>query len=296
VGGGVHLGEEAEVLGEITSVGGKVVRAEGAEVMGRINEVAFGPNFTWQFGDTDIHWWDWTGHRRGWSPFRFEWFGFALSLTGVVVLLLLACLVRLVAGRTVERVRAKAVESPWLCGLVGLAVELFFVPVLVVVTLILCISIIGIPLLLLLPFVLLAFVVALIVGYTGSALAVGEWTARRFNWSTASPYVAIAIGVLSIQILHVTGELFDSFDGFLWVFAVMFGVVGFLVRYVAWTVGLGAVFLTAVRSPNRAAMAVPPPPTGLPPSGGDYPPPPPPAQPGAPEWSGQPMDDRDPAR
>ena len=105
----------------------------------------------------------------------------------MVVLLLLTLLVRLVAGGTVERVRAKAVEAPWMCALVGLAVELFFVPVLIVVAVILAISIIGIPLLLLIPFVVLAFLLALVVGYTGVAQAVGDWVGRRFGRPADEP-------------------------------------------------------------------------------------------------------------
>jgi hypothetical protein len=290
IGAGVDLLDDADVLGEVTSVGASVTRAEGAEVMGRINEVAFGPNFSWGGArrgdrdrgdddtDVDMEWWDWNDH-WGWSaPFRFEWFGFVLSLTTLVVLLLFTSLIRLVAGGTVERARARIDESPWLCGLVGLAIELFFIPVLVVVCVILAISIIGIPLLLLIPFVLLAFLVTMVVGYTSSALALGYWLGRRFSSGAASPYVALALGVLTLQSIHILGELFDSFDGFLWVFAVMFGIVGFLVRYLAWTVGLGAVFLGFARS--RAAIAPVPPP----------PPPAPPAQPG--DWASHPVDDR----
>ena len=299
VGGGVKLGSEAEVLGEVTSVGSRVERAEGAEVIGRINEVAFGP---WdpagivldrdRDGDSDHTWWDWDDHDE-FSPFDFGWFGFGVALMGLVVLALLTLLVRLIAAGTVERVRARAVESPWLCGLVGLAIEVFFIPVLVVVCVILAISIIGIPLLLLIPFVILAFLLALVVGYTGVAQAVGEWVGGRFGRGLASPYVAILFGVLTIQILHVIGELVDSFDGFLWFFAVMFGVAGVLVRYAAWTVGIGAVFLTAVRRSSPGVLMATPPLPPLPDSAPQAPPPPaPPAPAGDSGWSGQPMGDR----
>jgi MFS family permease len=301
VGGGVDLGDDAEVLGEVTSVGGRVHRSEGAEVIGRINEVAFGPNMTWDLGDTRIHWWDWRGHRHL-SPFDFGWFGFGLSLIGLVVVLLLTSLVRLVAGRTVERVRAKALEAPWLCALVGLAVELFFLPVLIVVAVILAISIIGIPLLLLLPFVVLAFLIALIVGFTAAAQAVGEWILRRAGRTVSGPFVSVIVGVVSLHALHVIAAFLDSFDGFLWFFAVMFGIAGFLVRYAAWTVGIGAVFLTAVRRSGPATMLAQPPP--LPPGdlpGSPYPPPeplvPPPPAPPADDrgWSAQPIGDADPS-
>jgi hypothetical protein len=296
VGAGVELGEDAEVLGEVTSVGGRVERADGAEVVGPINEVAFGAFDPGRiFRDRPGRGWDWDEH-SGISMFDFGWFGFVLSLTILVVLVLLTCLVRLVAGSTVERVRATAVESPWRCGLVGLAIELFFLPVMLVVLVILAISIIGIPLILLLPFVVLAFVLALVVGFTAVAQAVGEWAGRRFDRQAASPFVAIVLGVLLLQAVHVVAEFFDSFDGFLWFFAVMFGLVGFLIRYVAWTVGIGAVFLTAVRrSSFGAAAPLPPlpPPSGPLPEAPPYPRPPVPPEPaGEPGWSAQPTGDR----
>jgi hypothetical protein len=275
IGASVELGDDAQVLGEVTSVGGHVNRAEGAEVVGRINEVALGPNFSWNIGDGHPDWWNWKDHRH-FSPFGFGWFGFGLSLIGVVVLLLLTLLVRLIAGGTVERVRARAVESPWLCALVGLAIELFFVPVLIVVAVILAVSIIGIPLLLLIPFVVLAFLLALVVGYTGVAQAVGEWMGSRSGRPASSPYLSIVFGVLLLQVIHVIAEFFDSFSGFMFFFAVMFGIVGFLIRYAAWTVGIGAVFLAAVRrSGPAAAMAVPPVPSAYPPADSYLPPEPP---------------------
>ena len=260
VGASVHLGDEAEVLGEVTSVGGAVHRAPGAKVVGRINEVALGPNFSWNVGDADIRWWDWRPRHRDLTPWSFGWFGFGLSMIAFVVLVVVTLLTRLIAGGTVERVRAKAVEAPWLCALVGLAIEVLIVPVLVVVTLILVVTIIGIPLILLLPFVVLAFLLALLVGYTGVAQAVGEWIGGRFGRAMSGPYLSLITGVFLIQILHLIAEFLDSFDGVLWFFAFMFGVAGVFVRWLAWTVGLGAVFLTTVRRYGAGAVAVPPPP------------------------------------
>ncbi len=52
---------------------------------------------------------------------------------------------------------------------------------------ILAISIIGIPLLLLLPFVVLAFLLALVVGFTAVAQAVGDWIGGRFGRPRRAP-------------------------------------------------------------------------------------------------------------
>ncbi len=258
VGGGVKLGAEAEVLGEVTSVGGRVDLAEGARVHGSVNEVSIGKSiFPLNFGDEDLGIGVDDGeHHWSMSPFGFSrWVGLGWSLSGLVLLILLTSLVQLIGAGTVERVRLKAVASPWASGLVGLAIQVLFVPTLVVVCLILTISIVGIPLLFLLPFVVLAFLIAFLVGYTGSAMAVGRWAEARFNWGSSGSFLVLLSGVLLIRVLSFVGKIFESLSGFLWIFALMFGIVGFLVRYAAWTVGLGAVFLSSLRGGN--ALSVP---------------------------------------
>ena len=59
-------------------------------------------------------------------------------------------------------------------------------PVLVLTCVVLAISIVGIPLLLLMPFVVLLFLILALVGFTGTALAIGEWARRRFSLGPAS--------------------------------------------------------------------------------------------------------------
>ena len=271
VGGGVELGPEAQVLGEVTSVGGQVEKHEDAEVLGRINEVSVGSSFlSWDVGDWG-RWSNWDDGDRRWGR-RPGFWGFGLrpwlkigwKLSFLVMLALLACLVQLIGGDTVERVRLKAIAAPWVAGLVGLAIQLLFVPVLVVVILILFLSIIGIPLLLLLPFVFLALLLAWLVGYTGSAMAVGRWFEARFDRSFDSPFVALLVGVTIVQGLSFVGEVFGLLPGFLWIFALMFGFAGFLVQYAAWTIGLGAVFLNGFRRPRPASGAADPPPPPVP--------------------------------
>jgi len=152
---------------------------------------------------------------------------------------------------------------------VGLLVQILFAPLLVLVTLILVISIIGIPLVLLVPFFVLALLLVAFLGYSGVALGIGEFLQRRFGWKLKSPYLVLLLGVLTIQIWSMVGDLLDFGWGPLWFFAVMFGVIGVLIKYFAWTVGLGAAVLsrfgTADGWGGRGSAAyippAPPPPT-----------------------------------
>ena len=272
VGGGIELQNDAQVLGEVTAVGGVVDQHEDAEVLGRVNEVSVGSSFmTFDIGDWGrwSDWdsrreWDWSDRPRRWGWGFGPWVEIGWELSFLVMLALLVCLVQLVGGHTVARVRDKVVEAPWVAGLVGLAIQLLFVPVLVVVILILTLSIVGIPLLLLIPFVLLAFLLAWLVGYTGFAMAVGRWFEARFDRSFTSPFVALLVGVAIIQSLSFIGEIFDALPGFLWIFAVMFGILGFVLQYAAWTIGIGAVFLNGFRRQATASASPAPPPPPAP--------------------------------
>ena len=247
VGGNLTLEAGAEVLGDAVSVRGEVDIDDEAKVRGQIIEIPFGPHLRFGAWPGAIF-----GGRHGWgldndliefSPLgvatNFMWEAFKL-----VVLGLLACLVMLVAREPLERVKRKAAAEPWKSGLVGLLVQILFAPLLVLVTLILVISIIGIPLVLLVPFFVLALLLVAFLGYSGVALGIGEFLRNRFGWKLSNSYMVLLLGVLTIQIWSVIGDLLDFGWGPLWFFAVMFGIAGVLIKYVSWTVGLGAAFLS----------------------------------------------------
>jgi hypothetical protein len=260
VGGDLTLEAGAEVLGDVVSVGGAVDIDDEAKVRGQIIEVPFGPNLKFGAWPAAIF-----GGRHRWggdhdlvdlSPWsvasNFMWEAFKLIVLG-----LFACLVMLVARDPLQRVKRKAVAEPWKSGLVGLLVQILFAPLLVLVTLILIISIIGIPLVLLVPFFILALLLVAFLGYSGVALAIGEFLRSRFGWKLSNPYSVLLLGVLTIQIWSVIGDLLDFGWGPLWFFAVMFGVVGVLVKYVAWTVGLGAAVLSRFGTSDSWSRSAP---------------------------------------
>ena len=247
VGGSLVLEAGAEVLGDVVSVGGEVEIDENARVRGQIIEVPFGPNL--RFGEWPRaifgggHGWRTDGDFFEMSPWGVAT-GFMWEAFKLIVLALFACLVMLVAGEPLARVKRRAASEPWKSGLVGLLVLILFAPLLVLVTLILVISIIGIPLILLVPFFVLALWLVAFLGYSGVALGIGEFLQERFGWQAKSPYLALLLGVLTIQVWSVIGDLLDVGWGPLWFFAVMFGIFGALVKFFAWTVGLGAAVLS----------------------------------------------------
>jgi len=267
VGGHVRLGPNARVGNGITTVGGRVDRAEGAIVEGEVTETGIPPFWggepIWRPGD-------WV---RETSPVRsWEIDDAFFNLLWIVVLALLVCLALLIARGVVERSETRVRREFWIAGLVGLATQLLCIPVLIIVTVVLVITVVGCLALPLIPIALLALFVAAFFGYAAVALALGRHVLRRFGRASAGLYLPALLGVGLIEVWRFLGEAFDIVGGPAWVFALMFGLFGALVEYVAWTVGLGAlimgIFSSRQGGPAAAGALPPPPPTQPYPSAG----------------------------
>ncbi|MFO7693842.1 MAG: polymer-forming cytoskeletal protein [Vicinamibacterales bacterium] len=258
VAGSVHLGPRANVRGDVTAVGGSVERADGTVVSGQINEIRiakpnFGPLATFRPWDD----WRWLGDSVR-TPFGGS-FDLMATLVRIGLIGLLAALMIAVLPSPVTRVAERVAAEPWRAGFVGLAAQLLFVPLLVVTVVVLAVSIIGIPLLLLVPFGLIAVAVALIMGFAGASCAVGRWIGRRAGSGMPGLLVSLVVGLAVVFALTVVAR-FAGLAGL--PVRVVLGsvlVAGFIVEYVAWTVGLGGVLLS--RFGRRAA---PPPVPAIP--------------------------------
>jgi hypothetical protein len=247
VGGSVDLGPEADVGGEVVSVGGKVDKDPAARVAGKISEAAFGSGLRGlralrhlerRGGDLEDHdeWDDWS-----FRPFD-RASGLVWGLVKIGLLALLACLALMLARRSVERIGARAATETWRSGATGLVAQILFVPVLVITVVVLAVSIIGIPLLLLVPFALVGLVIAAFVGYSAVAHRLGRWIENRFGWAHRSDLQSLLIGVVTIEMWRVLARLLDW--GPLGFVSFLVTAFGFLVAYLAWTVGFGAMLLT----------------------------------------------------
>ncbi len=273
VGGSVSLGPEALVDGDVSAIGGVVHRDPGARVHGEITEMALG---------------DWEGFDNWsfapWPTGRwFAWTGLVEPIVNTVLLAGMAFLILLVAGRRTAAVADRIDREPWKSALVGLAAQALFLPVLLLVFLVLMVSIVGIPLaLLLLPASLLVLVVLCLLGYAGAALFAGRRLGEHLRLEWYSSFLAVLFGVLLIQGWSILGEGFSLFGGPIKVAAVLLILTGLLIKYIAWTVGLGSVLLHgfAPLPARRRGAALPAP--SYPQPGYAPIPPPAPARPVAP--------------
>jgi hypothetical protein len=254
VGGSVRLGPKARVRGDVTAVGGSVDQERGATIGGTVNEVRIGPQFNF----------------RPWHVFDGMWFdgwdaiGSGFRLLGTVMrvslVLLLVLLVALIASRPVQRIADRVGRDPWISGFTGLLAQLLFIPVLVVTVVILAVSIIGIPLLVLVPFAIVAFLVAMLVGFSGVALRIGRWAVGHERPS----FVALAVGVVLVSAVALLARTLALLPVPLWPISWFLALSAFLLEYVAWTVGLGGALLTRFGTRGTAApFEVTPPPLPL---------------------------------
>jgi hypothetical protein len=244
IGGSVILGPKAYVRGDVTAVGGRVERAQGAVVTGESKEIGFGPHI--RFSPEHL------ASAFAWNGFS-SWFRFVGTMLRIAVVLLLAAIFIVVAQGPAERIGERASREPWLSAFVGLLAQVMFVPVLVVTIVVLAVSIIGIPLLLLVPFAILALMVAGMLGFAGVALRIGRWAVGDRH----PALVALVVGVVLVSALSLLARVLWLLPAPIGVIAFVVGAVGVFVEYMAWTVGFGAALLTrfGTRGPDQPAPA-----------------------------------------
>jgi hypothetical protein len=241
--GSVDLGPHAVVHGDVITVGGRLRRAPGSQINGAITEVSLGdvgarinaPGFD------------------GWGPvYLFGGFHPVARLIGTafrfVLLMVVACLAFVVARRAVEGSAQRVTDDPVTTTLVGLAAWVLFVPVFVMTAIVLAISFIGIPLLILLPFAVVVLLVMAVVGFSGTAYAVGQWARRRFGIASMSGFADIGLGILIIILPLLIGRIVALGGWTLSPVVFMLIATGLAVEFLAWASGFGAVLTNTFSS------------------------------------------------
>jgi len=251
IGGSIDLGPRARVDRDVVVVGGTLHRDPAAVIKGDIKEIGVGAMsgmWTAPFG--------WMGrwNRRVWRPS----FALASTLTYGIVLALMCALVVLFGGSYVERVGARAAAEPVKAGAIGLLAQLLFIPLLIVTIVVLVATLIGIPLLLLVPFAIIGLGVVALVGFTGVAARVGARVSTHLGFTQTSEYFRTFVGVVAlltpILAARMIGLLFGGLPligGFL---GGSLALVGYCLEYLAWTIGFGAVALVRFQSRSTPAF------------------------------------------
>jgi hypothetical protein len=257
--GSVDLGPKAIVRGDVVSVGGRVRRAEGAQIRGAVTEVSFAePNIHLDF----VPLFDW---RHFWL---FDRWGAVPRLIGTtfrfLLLVLLASIAMVLARPTVEASAHRVADDPVKATLVGLAAQVLVWPMLVITSIVLAISLIGIPLLLLLPFVVLVLLLLMLAGFSGVAFAVGGWARRRLGIGSAPPFVELFLGILVILLPLLIARVIAIAGWPVTPVAILLIMTGIAIEFLAWSAGFGAVLSNAfsrwqARRASRRVVSPPPP-------------------------------------
>jgi hypothetical protein len=235
--GTIELGPESRVDGDVTVVGGRLHRAPGSVVTGSAREIGLGgaPSFS-------IHampWWD--------TMYMFHPFSYTARLMGTVfrliLLMLLGAIALLIAREPVERIADRMTAEPLKAAVVGVLAELLFFPLLVLTCVILAITIIGIPLLLFVPFLIVGLLFVLLGGFIGAAYSIGGLASARLGSETRQPYVRLVLGIFIIFLPLLLSRLFGVVGGPMYIFAGVLALFAFLIEYVAWTMGFGAALM-----------------------------------------------------
>ncbi|MCG8458045.1 MAG: hypothetical protein MI919_17345, partial [Holophagales bacterium] len=149
VGGSIHLQSGAQVEGDVVVVGGGLRREDGARVDGEVVQVGVGEGI--EVGGTRIETGDWGWDWPEVDPFGFAAWDLVSRIFRTILVAIVMVFLVLVAPIRVSRIAERARVEPWKCGLVGLVTEVLFFPLLGLVTILLLVSIVGIPLLVVVP-------------------------------------------------------------------------------------------------------------------------------------------------
>jgi hypothetical protein len=258
--GGVHLGPNARVMQDVVAVGGSVEREPGAEVLGQVTEVSLWRGMVfpglggWPRLNID---------RVHASYFDGALLRFLRCVIFVLVLILIGALAAVIARHPLERMSAAAAAEPWKAAVVGLLAVVLFVPAILIVLVLLAVSIVGIPLLLLWPFAVLACIFAAFFGYLAAAHALARWAEGRFGWRLGGPVTTVVLGLFLLHGAWLMARLVDVVDssrdigGFLRIMLLLFWM---LVNLCAAFVGIGGVLLArrGGPAPLPAVTALPP--------------------------------------
>ena len=249
IGGYVELGPNAVVRKDVTVVGGTLRRDPAARVDGEIHEIGVGA--------LGISGWRLAPPSLAAMGGRTLGAGFRLLATAVrvAVLCLLAALVVLMGREYVERVGAHAAAQPLKAGAVGFLAQVVFLPILIITIILLVVTIVGIPLLLLLPFALLGLAAIALIGFTAVGYHVGRLLGARLGWVNVGPYASTMTGILLLVSPLLLARLAGLGGGLFSPMGFALGLIGILVQYLAWTIGFGAVALVRFgRLPGNPAV------------------------------------------
>jgi hypothetical protein len=234
IGGTLRIGPTAVVRGDVAAIGGEALIHPAAQIAGEINRtVMMGPDFDFGAGWLTSGWW--------------VAFAFGATLLRLGVVLIVALLLTVVVPKWIDDISRRASSAPLASAAIGIAGQVLFVPTLIAVTMALVVTIIGIALLAAFPFVLGAGALLWVAGFAAVAINVGARLRGREAGASTARVVDLLVGfalIAAITLLAHAVALGSGGGPLYW----MLRGAGWLIEWMAWTLGLGAALAALIGS------------------------------------------------
>ncbi|MCX7995114.1 MAG: polymer-forming cytoskeletal protein [candidate division WOR-3 bacterium] len=228
-GGTVELDSGSVVEGDIAIVGGSVERSDHAIVKGEITAIEIGkldkvmPRISRLLKLKD--------------RYNLIQNGFLLgSFAFIFVTYLLGLLCFLIFPSGVEKICNRIRKNIWIGIVIGIGIQILFVPLIILFV----ISLIGIPII---PAFLLAIFIGVIFGLSAFSIIIGEKIVSGLNWRVESKIGLFTIGYIATMIILIIGTLLKKI-GFVGIFI---WILGITILYVASTIGLGSALYALIK-------------------------------------------------
>jgi hypothetical protein len=237
LGGDLIIEETADIRGSAVCFGGDIEKMAGAKIGDQ--EVSLG---SFPFGMA-IHPFFVYGD-EGVGRFMHRGIGLFTDIVLLGLLLLLGAGIIFFFPNALDRVEGAVDDNLLKSGFVGLLGEILVLPLFLIVTVVLCVSIIGIPLLfLVIPLGLLGLVAACCLGYIGVSMFAGQKFGASKAIKTTSRYRVMVVGIIILLAFNILATIV-GLTGSLGLLEILFCTVGGLITYLAATIGFGAVIMT----------------------------------------------------
>lgn len=244
VGGRLKLGPTAVVDGDVFTAGRDADIDPAAQIKGKLDQADFDmPRLGPMWGSFHLPSGLWSFASLG-----------AMSMR-LGMVLTISLLLTLIAPGWIRSMASQA-SSAARSGFKGFLVEVLFVPALLIVSIALIISVIGIPLLAAIPFVLAGGALLWIAGFAAVSVSLGARLRGSSGDQSAVPFLDLLTGFVAITGVTIMAHFAALTPGSSGSLGWLLHTTGLVIEYVAWTVGLGAALSTFF---GGRRLAAPPP-------------------------------------
>ena len=248
VGGEVFVASTGVVEGDAVSVGGDVEKETGAVIRGeRVGISVFPKQFFRPFHPRVFP----SIHIFRFPPLLGGFHGLALfsRIVKIMLFLFLGIVVISIVPKNVAKVSDRIKQDFLKSALVGFVAEILILPIFIL----LIVTIIGIPVALLAEPLLI--LVALILGYTAVSYFIGQKLRESTSLKPDTPLMTLVIGILALESVLLLARVVGIFGNFLFAFSWILTFIGWMIWYVAVTVGFGASILTRLGTRPKEVKA-----------------------------------------